>query len=212
MSQSISRHVILPAVLAVALALPAAAQDAHHPPSTTTRPPSTQPAQPHGGQPSAPGHTMGGDMMQMMHRMMSRMSQDRGEMHRMGMMGLGGMGLMMAMRGPAGGHAIEHVEGHIAFLRAELKITDAQAKAWDEFAAAIRANAKQLNDMRVELAKADTADTSPVARMERQEKILTARLEIVRRTKPALLALYSALSDNQKKSLAELTSHRMMMR
>src|SRR5579862_3383633 len=46
-----------------------------------------------------------------------------------GMMG-GGMGMAAAMAG--------HVEGRLAFLKAELKITDAQMPLWDKFATAVR--------------------------------------------------------------------------
>jgi hypothetical protein len=116
------------------------------------------------------------------------------------------------MQGQMAGNAIEQIEGHIAFIKAELKITAAQVKVWDDFAAAIRANAKQLNELRTELAKTGTAEASPVERVAQQEKVLAARLEIVRRTKPALTALNAALSDDQKKAFAQLASHRMGMR
>lgn len=212
------RQTILPALLAAALALPVAAEEAHHPPAGTERPPATQPsappAQPRAQQPNDPGMMTGNmmQMMQMMHQMMSGMMQDRGAMHRMGMMGMGPAGMMGAMPGPMAGSAIEHVEGHIAFLRAELKITPAQAKLWDDFAAAMRANAKQLAGMAADLAKARAGEASPVDRLAQQEKILAARLEIVRRTAPALTALYAAFSDDQKKTFAQLTSPRMGMR
>jgi hypothetical protein len=211
MSRFLSRHAILPALFASALALPAAAEDAHHPPADTAKPPTTQPAQPRAAQPGMPGGMMMGNMMQMMHQMMSG-TQDRGAMHRMGMMGMGGMGVTMPMQGRMAGNAIEHIEGHIAFIKAELKITAAQGKVWDDFAAAIRANAKQLNEHGAELAKAGTIEDSPVERVAQQEKVLAARLEIVRRTKPALTALHAALSDDQKKTFGQLTSHRMGMR
>jgi len=214
MSRLLFRHAILPAFFAAALALPATAQDAHHPPADQTKPPATEPAQPRAAQPGMPGGMMTGDMMQMMQMMRQMMSgmQDRGATHRMGMMGMGGMGMMMPMQRQMAGNAIEHSEGHIAFIKAELKITPAQGKVWDDFAAAIRANAKQLNELRAELAKAGTTDPSPVERITQQERILAARLEIVRRTKPVLNALYAALSDDQKKALAQLASHRTGMR
>jgi hypothetical protein len=132
-------------------------------------------------------------------QMMAGMMQDRSGMHRRRMMGMEGMGMMGQMQGRMAGAAIDHVEGHIAFLKAELKITAAQNKAWDEYAAALRANAKQLNELAAELAKAPAA-ASPVERLTLQEKTLAARLEIARRTKPALIALDAALSDEQKKS------------
>lgn len=43
---------------------------------------------------------------------------------------------------------IDYSEGRIAFLRAELKITDAQAPAWNAFADASGANAKALGELR----------------------------------------------------------------
>jgi hypothetical protein len=215
MFRSLSRHAILPALFAAALALPAAAEDAHHPPADSAKPPATQPAQPRAAQPGMPGPggmMMGNmmQMMQMMHQMMSGMMQDHGAMHRMRMMGMGGMGMMGQMQGRMAGGAIEHAEGNIAFVRAELKITAAQGKAWDDYAAALRANAKQLNELAAELAKAPAA-ASPVDRIALQEKALAARLEVARRTKPALAALYAALSDEQKKAFNQLAAPGMGM-
>ena len=202
---------LLAAVFAATLALPAAAEDAHHPPADAAKPPAATP-QPRAGQPGmqGPGGMMMGNMMQMMHRMMSGM-QEQGAMHRMRMMGMGGTGMMgmmgrMQERGPA----VTRVEGRIAFLKAELKIAAAQEKAWGDYAEALRANAKQLNALFAETAKAPAAAT-PVARLERQEKALAARLEIARRTKPALAALYAALTDDQKKTFGELAAPRMGM-
>ena len=43
-----------------------------------------------------------------------------------------------------GGGAAAHVEGRIAFLKAELAITDQQKNAWEAYAAAIK---KNLEDM-----------------------------------------------------------------
>jgi hypothetical protein len=199
MSNSLARLALLPALLAVALAQPAAAEDAHHPPADGAKPPAAQPAPPGTGQPGMGPGGMMGNMMQMMHQMMSGM-QDRGSMHRMRMMGMGMMGQMQD-RGPA----VERVEGHISFLKAELKIAPAQEKAWGDYAEVLRANAKQLNALAAAHAKAPAA-ASPVDRIAQQEHMLAARLEIVRRTKPALAALYAALADEQKKTFGELTA------
>ena len=49
----------------------------------------------------------------------------------MGQSGMGGMGMMTG-----------HVEGRLAFLKTELKITDAQLPLWNAVADAIRTNAK----------------------------------------------------------------------
>lgn len=202
MSLPFRSRLILPALAAAAFGLPAFAEDAHHPPTGSPPSRTTEPARPAPGTMS-PGM---GNMMQMMQQMMSGMMQDRGAMHRMGMMGMGGMGMMAQMQGRMAG--IEHVEGHIAFVKAELKITEAQAKVWDTFAAVLRANAKQLNQLGAELAKAPADAASPVERLALQEKALAARLDLARRTQPALAALYAALSDDQKKAFEQLTSMR----
>ena len=79
-------------------------------------------------------------MMNDMKNMMSSMSA----MHSMGMMQM--MGMMG--RGTDGMATIDRIEGRIAFLRAELKITDAQADAWNGFADALRTNARKLAEVR----------------------------------------------------------------
>lgn len=74
------------------------------------------------------GSMMGGghgSMMDMMHMMMG----ERG----------GGMGMMSAMAG--------HVEGRLAFLKTELKITDTQQPLWNKFADALRDNAKTMTQV-----------------------------------------------------------------
>src|SRR5262245_38756859 len=94
-----------------------AEHESHHPPQTATPTPA-QPTPP-------PGQGMGGQ---------------QGMMGSMPMTNMMGMMRMMGKMGP-GMAIIDRVEGRIAFLRAELKITEAQASAWDAFAAALRTNA-----------------------------------------------------------------------
>src|SRR6476659_5033803 len=55
---------------------------------------------------------------------------------------MGMMQMMMGQNGMAG-----HVEGRIAFLKAELKITDAQQPLWNSVAEAIRSNTKDMAGM-----------------------------------------------------------------
>jgi hypothetical protein len=120
----------------------------------------------------------------------------------MGMMGMMGQGGMMAMMGMG-----EHIEGRIAFLRAELKITDAQLPQWNAFADALRANAKRMSGMRntmmQNMSQGGTSASAP-ARLDRMEKMMTAMLDAVKTTKAALGPLYAALSDDQKKVADEL--------
>jgi hypothetical protein len=63
-----------------------------------------------------------------------------GQSGNMPMMGM--MQMIMGQNGMAG-----HVEGRIAFLKTELKITDAQEPLWNAVADAMRANAKEMAEM-----------------------------------------------------------------
>ena len=167
--------------------------DAHHPAQTVT------PAQP--APPSAAQGMMGA--MPMMN-MMSGMPM----MH-MGMM------RMMGMIGPGNGMStIDHIEGRIAFLRAELKITDAQMSAWNAFADALRANAKKLGEVRAAVMPRSGAGQQPLTladRLDLQEQWLVARLEGTRTIRPAFVNLFGTLSDEQKKTANELLAPHMGM-
>jgi hypothetical protein len=121
-------------------------------------------------------------------------------MQTMGMMGERGPGAMSAgdMAGMRMRAMTEHVEGRIAFLRTELKITDAQRGTWDRFAEALRANAKRLSEARAPDARAGTL----LENLDREERVMAARLEGVRGIRTALAGLFPTLTDDQKK-LAE---------
>jgi len=121
--------------------------------------------------------------------------------HRLSM---GGMMHMLGLAEMRAGMKIEFSEGRIAFLRAELKITDAQAKAWDAFAAAIRDNAAKLNDAYATADRDAFAKLNPAERLAWTEKALTARLDAVKRAKAAFEPLYAALGDEQKKTFDRL--------
>jgi hypothetical protein len=102
------------------------------------------------------------------------------------------------------GGSISNVEGHIAFLKAELKITEPQQKAWDEFADALRTNAKALAAAPNPMIGAMNQKLSTGARLEQQEKLLTLELEAVKRSRTAIEALSAVLAEEQKKRLDEL--------
>jgi hypothetical protein len=161
-----------------------AEHDAHHPAQTVT------PAPP--APPSAAQGMMSG--MPMMHMGMMRM---------MGMMGRG-----------SGMSTIDHIEGRIAFLRAELKITDAQMSAWNAFADALRANAKKLGEVRAAMMSRSGSGQQLLTladRLDVQEQWLVARLEGIRAIKPAFVNLFGTLSDEQKKTANELLAPHMGM-
>jgi len=169
-------------VILALIATPVLAQqqqhDEHHPatpPSATAAP---GPGMPGGAMAGAGGMPMMG-MMRMM------MGQD----------GMGGMPMMPAMAG--------HVEGRLAFLKTELKITEAQLPLWNAVADAIRANAKGMGEISGGMMGASPAATLP-DKLAAREKMMTAHLEALRELKAVVDPLYAALSDEQKKTADEL--------
>jgi len=98
------------------------------------------------------------------------------------------------------GRMVEFVEGRLAFLKAELKISDRQATQWNAFADAVRANAKNVNARRMPFFREDWSQKSLPERLDREEAALSARLEAFRSTAAALKPLYAALDAAQKKS------------
>ena len=113
-----------------------------------------------------------------------------------------GMGAMMGMA--------QHVEGRIAFLRTELKITDGQSPQWNVFAEALRANARRMTEMHEMMMGQGVSQSAP-ERLDHMEKMMAGMLEAVRSTKAALTPLYAVLSDEQKKTADTLLQGPMGM-
>ena len=118
---------------------------------------------------------------------------------------------MMDMMSAAAGH----VEGRIAFLKAELKITDAQLPLWNAVAGAMRDDARSMAPMAGGMMMGPTGKTATLPeRLAAREKTIAAHLDTTRKLAAAVGALYAALSDEQKKVADELTAdmgHGMMM-
>jgi gamma-glutamyl phosphate reductase len=109
---------------------------------------------------------------------------------------------------------IDRVEGRIAFLRTELKITETQTAAWNDFADALRSNAKKLGEIRASIkAQPDSSGQAPTLadRLELQERWLTARLDGARAIRSTFTTLYGVLSDEQKKTGNEILAPHMGM-
>jgi hypothetical protein len=117
----------------------------------------------------------------------------------------GGMMPMMHGGGMMGGMPFEHVEGRLAFLKTELKITPAQEPQWNKFADAFRSVAKSAQGMHHQMMGGGQAATAP-QRLDAYEKMLTVRLDAVRTVRAAFDPLYASLSDEQKKTADELMS------
>lgn len=100
-----------------------------------------------------------------------------------------------------------HIEGRIAFLKAEIKITAAQEPQWDRVAAVMREDARQmdqaLEQMRARSGQAQTA----VARLEDRARFATMRAQQTQRFLDVFKPLYASLSSDQQKAADELLAH-----
>ena len=211
------RLMIATALTVAALVTPTLAQsptehDSHHPADSAQSASAPANPAPAAGSPGmgAPGGMGNMPMMGMMNDMKNMMS-GMSMMHNMGMM------QSMGMMGPGmGGMAtIDRIEGRIAFLRAELKIADAQAGAWNGFADALRTNAKKLAEVRASMmvrpADAEAKAAALGDRLDQQEQWLMARLDGIRTMKSAFAKLNATLSDDQKKTANDLLALHMGM-
>jgi hypothetical protein len=144
---------------------------------------------------------MAGSLMAQTPAQPGMMGQDGSSMPMMHSGSQGGMGSMMGMA--------QHVEGRIAFLRTELKITDGQLPQWNAFAEALRADARRMTEMHGMMGQG--ASASAPERLDRMEKMTAGMLEAVRSTKAALTPLYAVLSDEQKKTADTLLQGPMGM-
>jgi LTXXQ motif family protein len=98
-----------------------------------------------------------------------------------------------------------HLDGRLAYLKAELKINPAQEGNWSDFAAAMRKSTAMLEESRPKMDRKDRAEPLAVpARFDLAEKRLTARLDALKTIKGPAKKLYDSLDDSQKKSADEL--------
>jgi len=127
------------------------------------------------------------------------------------------------------GPRADRIDGRIAFLKAELKITDAQQAKWDDFEKVLRANAAERKaqaekfraerqaqraefQKKAEEAKAqgqpvprpERKQLGAVERMELRQKMMKAHLETQEKVLDAFKPLYATLTDEQKKTADEL--------
>lgn len=162
-----------------------------------------QPAGDQGPQPETEmmGPGMGRGMMREGMMAPGIMEEGMGRGGMMGMMGGGCpmMGMMMGRGGPAPSFA----EGRIAFVKAELAITDPQSTVWDAYAAALRKNLESMQTMHKTMMGA-AQPISPVERLDLHISTIESRLQSLKEVKPALAALYAALSEDQKKKADDL--------
>ncbi len=134
--------------------------------------------------------------------MMNQQSESGSMMGGHGMMG--GMGMKDAGSSLCG-RMTAHIEGRLAFLKAEINITPAQESLWNDYANAVRDNAKTMGARCSSLmGEGGMSDKTLPDRLDAQEQFVAARLDALRATSKALKPLYAALSDDQKKVADQL--------
>jgi hypothetical protein len=114
-----------------------------------------------------------------------------------GMMGSCGMG------GGPDGQTSSFAQGRIAFLKAELNLTDSQSTQWDAFAKALKNNLQNMQGIWQSMRAALEVD-APVERLDAHVAVLESRLAALKEIKPALSDFYNALNAEQKKKADEL--------
>ncbi|MBI3516606.1 MAG: Spy/CpxP family protein refolding chaperone [Proteobacteria bacterium] len=121
-----------------------------------------------------------------------------------------GMGMMPMMHMMmTHGARLDHIEGRLAFLKAELKITDGQLPYWNVFADAMRSQAKAMGSG--PMAMPSGAPQTAPGRLDTEEHHLTASLNAVRALKATVQPLYAVLEAAQKQTFDQLALHPMGM-
>lgn len=114
-----------------------------------------------------------------------------------GMMGNRGMGPGMMGPGMMMGYG-PAMEGQLAYVKAELAITDKQKEAWDSYVSAVKSRSETMQGMHAAMWKAmDTG--SALERLDARIEAMQSMVDSMKAIKPATKALYEALSDEQKK-------------
>jgi periplasmic protein CpxP/Spy len=99
------------------------------------------------------------------------------------------------------------VDGRIAFLKAELKITPAQEAQWQPFAAAMRQNAQALDQVIATARQHRAAAKSAVDRIEMRAQFARVRADNAARLASAFQPLYTSLSSDQQQTANTLMHH-----
>ena len=151
---------------------------------------------PPAGQPQKAGQ----DRMMMDDRMKPpAQMQENGMMTMMEKMMRSHMGSMPGMGATSGTTDVtERIEGRIAFLKAEMQITDKQMADWNALADSLRSGRQHLVDAHKLLVMDDK--TNSADRIEHYERHLAERLEAVRSARTAFTRLYPTLNEAQKQT------------
>lgn len=107
---------------------------------------------------------------------------------------------------------LHHTEGYLAFLKAELQITEAQSAPWASYADAVRSVTKKAHDDRSAMPGRGPSAMHAMAatpapwpdKLAANVKALTGQLDALKSMQPSVTALYAVLTPDQKKKADEL--------
>jgi hypothetical protein len=131
---------------------------------------------------------MGGDMGRMMQPMMHQMMQQ----------------MMQGRMAASALQPFRRIAGQLAYVRAELRITDAQAQPWNAFAETVRVQAERLRQATQQAMTGATEPGPAPQQMERRIALLSVHMEAMRVVATAATPLYAALSEEQRQIADEL--------
>ena len=109
----------------------------------------------------------------------------------------------MAGHPVAGKNAAERVEHRITELHAQLRITPAERQQWDQFAAVMRENARDMDQAFMQRAQ-QFQSMNAVENMESYEQIADAHARHLQNLVPAFQNLYNTMPDQQKQLADEV--------
>lgn len=97
----------------------------------------------------------------------------------------------------------QFIDGRIAFLKAQLKITSAQEGQWQKVEAAMRENAKAL-DQTIANARQNRGNRNAIERLELRDQVAKVRSDNSDRLLTAFKPLYGSLSPEQQNMADQL--------
>ena len=150
-------------------------------------------------------------------------SNHHGGMNPQGAMGMRGtaasvtMMRMMSAARPMGMGAVSadpfrHIDGQLAFAKAELHLTSTQLPEWNAFAAALRQHVAALEKTATQTGQVTPATPVP-EQLQRSVTVLSARLDTMRGVLRAAEPLYATLNNEQRQTAdAFVADHIIAMR
>ena len=100
--------------------------------------------------------------------------------------------------------ASRHIDGRIAYLKAELKITDAQAPQFERVAQAMRQSAQSRDQAMQQMRANRDQPKTALQQLEARTQFAALRAQDSQRFLDAFKPLYASLSDDQKKAADEM--------